>query len=480
MAAARESDLKEIISELSSESSVVSSGFRPRRRTRAHQQKALESWEANDRRGILEHATGSGKTFTALCAIGQMLELGLVPLVLVPSEKLLKQWSEEIREEFGDMFCALLLAGGGHIEWRTKKLLRTWTSPSENEKNRIVLSTLATAVSRQFGSLLREGEHLFLVADEVHRMGSAECRKLLSLNVGPRLGLSATPRRAGDPVGTRLIMEFFGGVLDPVYTLADGIEDNILTPYFYHVHSVHLTEEEQEQWEKETREISRRVAIGASNGQSAGDVLASMQNLLIRRARIAKSAANKISTAREVVQAYYTPKQKWIVYCDDQVQLHNVQEALRRVDIRAYEYHSNMRGDRETTLAAFDATGGIVVSIRCLDEGVDIPSVTHALILASSQNPREFIQRRGRVLRKFDGKAYAEIHDVLVLPGESQLDENTENVSGLRILETEIARAIEFGKHAENPSCVTELERIACRFGVDLRTLVEGGHESDE
>jgi len=134
-----------------------------------------------------------------------------------------------------------------------------------------------------------------------------------------------------------------------------------------------------------------------------------------------------------------------------------------------------MRGDREQTLRRFEINGGVLVSIRCLDEGVDIPSVSHALILASSKNPREFIQRRGRVLRRASNKPLAFVHDAIVVP--SALGQNE---PGSAIVEGELARAVEFGRSAENPSAITDLELIAQRFGLDLAELSEEGVEDNE
>lgn len=134
-----------------------------------------------------------------------------------------------------------------------------------------------------------------------------------------------------------------------------------------------------------------------------------------------------------------------------------------------------MTGDLRRTLSLFESHGGVVVSIRCLDEGVDIPAVSHALILASSKNPREYIQRRGRVLRRSPGKALAHIHDVLVTP----LFDPDEPPS-TAILEGELARAIEFGAHALNPGAVTDLERLAIEHGIDWRRLTGVGTEQDE
>jgi superfamily II DNA or RNA helicase len=143
------------------------------------------------------------------------------------------------------------------------------------------------------------------------------------------------------------------------------------------------------------------------------------------------------------------------------------------------QYHSSMSGNKEQTVRLFEANGGIVVSIRCLDEGVDIPSVTHALILASSKNPREYVQRRGRVLRRFEGKSVANIHDVLVLP--SVLEESlAEEDPKLNIIAGEITRSLEFGRSAMNPAAITDLERIALRFSSDYKALLGEGYEDEE
>lgn len=140
-----------------------------------------------------------------------------------------------------------------------------------------------------------------------------------------------------------------------------------------------------------------------------------------------------------------------------------------------FEYHTAMVGDPQRTLDLFEAQGGIVVSIRCLDEGVDIPAVSHALILASSKNPREFIQRRGRVLRKSPTKSISHVYDVLVTPLF-----DPDEPPALAILEGELARAIEFGTHAINPGCITDLQRLAIEHGVDWTEIINAGIEDEE
>ena len=314
------------------------------------------------------------------------------------------------------------------------------------------------------------------VIDEVHRAGAIEASKILELESGPRLGLSATPERAGDPEGTARILDYFGGIVPPPFTLNDAIAAGALTQYSYHVYRIDLTADEQERWSDLTKKISVQYARMKSKKGNTEDLQRKLKVDLIRRARIVKAASNKVEAAVKIVNENYTVGSRWIVYCDDQTQLGQIRDAIGGSIVeKVYEYHSAMTGSRENTLAVFERYGGIVVSIRCLDEGVDIPAVDTALILASSRNPREYVQRRGRVLRKHKGKHLSTIHDVLVTPVIDP-DEPPET----SIVEGEIARAIEFGKSAINPSCIASLERLAIEFGLEFDKLITAGIEIDD
>jgi len=338
---------------------------------------------------------------------------------------------------------------------------------------------MQTAAMPEFRAALRQGAQLFLVVDEVHRAGSPNHLQLLSIETGPRLGLSATPRRAGDPAGTGRIFDYFGGIVPPPFTLQDAIKSGALTPYFYDVHTVTLNDTEQQAWDEITKRIRRIAAQSRSAKDPAPGLDTQLKQLLIERARVLKQASAKAAAAGEIIQGNYERGQKWIVYCDDVVQLEAVRADLGRRGIESIEYHSAMTGDKGQTIRLFEVNGGIVVSIRCLDEGVDIPSVTHALILASSKNPREYIQRRGRVLRRAEGKSVACIHDVLVLPSTPGEEERADDPR-LNIVGGEITRALEFGKSALNPAAITDLERIALRYTADYKALTGTGYEEDD
>ena len=444
------------------------------RTPRPHQVAALDAWAERGRRGIFEHATGSGKTFTALCTIRDSLERGEVPLVLVPSELLLKQWRDELAKMPEAEQLQLLVCGGGHREWEEQRRLPLWSRDDSSGEKRVVLATMQTASSDSFRRLLRDGVHLFVVADEVHRIGSPTHRRLLEIASGPRLGLSATPRRSGDEAGTAALMGYFEGVVPPPFSLQDAIAAGTLTPYWYRPHQVSLSADEQGEWDHLTAQIAKRLAIHGDDGPCLLDE--AIKHLYIRRARIAKKAAGKVSLAASVVQRHFEPGQRWLVYCEDQEQLRVVRDAIEEAGLPSVlEYHSAMDGDPASTLRLFEGTGGIMVAIRCLDEGVDIPAATHALILASSRNPREFIQRRGRVLRTAPDKSMAHVHDAIVLP--SGIDREVPIGSMVR---GELARAIEFGQHAENPDGIVELKMIAVEYGLDWQVLTEEGFEVDE
>lgn len=436
-----------------------------------HQELALSHWEANGRRGIFEHATGSGKTFTAICAINNALSRDEKPLIIVPSQLLLQQWFNELKATFESIGLEILCCGAGNVKWRTDSLLTTWTRPSK--KKRCVVATCATASTSEFGSRIISGQHIFMVADEVHRLGSDENQKIFEIDSGPRLGLSATPRRAGDAKGTQAIFDYFGPIIDPPYTLQDAINDGRLTPYSYRAHAIRLTDEEHDRWLELTTKISRLAGQNKSNPNITSEQR--LKFALIERSRVIKSASNKVPFAVEILNAQYRDGDRWIVYCDSVVQLQSLMVELKRAGLPVNEYHSSMTGDPVLTLRYFEDYGGIIVSIRCLDEGIDIPSVSHALILASSSNPREFIQRRGRVLRRSVGKRIAYIHDVIVIPRIVD-----DQVEGASILMGELSRALEFGKSAINPLAINDLEMIATQFNIDITKFSGEGVEDEQ
>ena len=374
-------------------------------------------------------------------------------------------------EEIPD--CVWLASGAGNIGWKKNNKLKNFLSDNTPGLKRIVISTMQTASSDEFLSQMPRNTNLMIVGDEVHQVGSVNNSKALTIAANKRLGLSATPIRYGDPEGTQKIFDYFGNVMPPVISLYDAIQAGRLVDYEYFPHVISLTASEAEEWKKISKDIRRELAItNTTDGPLKLSNKAKM--LLIARSRIAKKSSVKVGLAARVIKESYSKGESWLVYCEDQEQLKEVADAIRAIGITPLIYFSDMEGDSSETLRLFQMQGGVLVSIRCLDEGVDIPSISHALILASSQNPRQFIQRRGRVLRKHFSKVFAGIHDAIVVP--VSLEDEPEQLS---LLKSELIRAYEFSRHAMNKSGGEELTIIAGKLGIDLNEFITDGIEED-
>ncbi|MDQ7777802.1 MAG: DEAD/DEAH box helicase family protein [Paracoccus aminovorans] len=445
-----------------------------RRQPLPHQTEALEAWRRQGCRGIFEHATGTGKTFTAIVAIRDHVRTGKPALVLVPSRLLLHQWAEEINDEIPD--AALMLAGDGQNRWKLHGRLKSMTAADLELGPRVTLAMMPTAATDLFLAGVAVSDELLLVVDEVHQIGSPINSRALKIAAGLRLGLSATPRRYGDTEGTKRLMDYFGGVVPPPITLGDAMKAGRLVPYQYFPHAISLNADEADQWLDFTNRIKKEIARSSTDANGKKLLSERAKMLLIQRSRIAKKATAKVDLAVRTIKREYRDGQSWLIYCEDSEQLGDVVNALRVTGIETIEYHSNMIGDRVATMEWFHKFGGILVSIKCLDEGVDIPKVSHALILASSQNPRQFIQRRGRVLRISPGKNMAQIHDAIVRPLSSESEPEQ-----LGLLRGELIRAIEFANGAINKSAGAELRAIAMEMGIDVDDLAaRDGVEEDD
>jgi len=425
-----------------------------------HQKDALEAWKKQGYRGIFEHATGSGKTFTALIALKDHLIEDGVAIVLVPDRLLHKQWADEIKDEIPE--ATILKAGDGYNRWRKNRRLQHFTQQGEGFGQRVVLVTMGTAYKPEFLGAISGGDHLMIVADEVHEIGSKENSKAMTIQAGKKLGLSATPVRYSDSIGTQKIIDYFGPIVQPPFTLIDAIKSGRLVEYEYLPQEIRFTQEESDNWEIATKDISKEFARSQKDENGSPIPSAKLQNMLIQRARIAKKAEAKVPYAVKTVVDNYTEGESWLIYCEDQFQLGEVKSALEKKGLSPCEYHTNMEGDAAASLDWFKKFGGIMVSIRCLDQGVDIPKISHAIILASSQNPRQFIQRRGRVLRTCPGKYKAVIYDAVMVPICLESEPGQ-----LSLLKSELQRSIQFSKTAMNKSGSNKLINIAIELGID-------------
>ena len=415
-----------------------------------HQRKAIEQWEGNDRVGILSMATGSGKTLTALAAASHCVDLNLL-LIAAPRKNLVDQWKEEV-ERFTN-FPEPLLIYKNASSWQDRLFSKLraghrngWPQPL------VLIGSLQSLGGSRFQSVLDDAgipEQSLIIVDEVHNVGAPTYQKIMNTEYTWRLGLSATPERHYDEEGTGVIMEYFEKAVFS-YTMEQALKDDHLTPYAYHVYAAHLSEEEYEYYLKLTRQIL------AARGQSE-DATVTMQTnnrldgdqpgieqLLFRRAGILKKAVSKTDVIQQVLQDH--PPERSLIYCADREQLEDVGAVLSTANIPHLKYIGETpMAQRHAALDGL-ASGDVpvLVAIDCLDEGVDVPAVDAAIILASSTNDRQFIQRRGRVLRKYSNKVRAKLIDIISLPPTSV------GQDGRWMLQGELERAKKMAKLADN------------------------------
>lgn len=438
------------------------------RKLMEHQSLVLEDWKAQDHRGIVNFATGAGKTLTAIEGVKRWTNEGGAAVILVPGRDLHSQWIREIETELPN--AQILPAGAGHNKADWMQLLPIFTAPSNSaDTRRLVVTTNATFASNDFQRRLKAGNHLLVVADEMHRAGSNKVLPALEqTECGATLGLSATFRRPFDEGGTDRLVEFFGPVLSPVIGLAEALILGLLVPYDYRLHEVTLDDEEQEQYEELTRRIGQLIGQGEAVGEPDGP----LQMLLVKRARVLKQAKAKVPVAVDILAKEYQTGDRWLAYCDDKTQLAAVVEQCLEVGLPALAFYSGMPSDRDAVIRSLGEHGGIVVAIRCLDEGIDIPVTDHALILASSTVDREYIQRRGRVLRRSPatGKVSAEVHDLMLV-----------DAIGGALTKSEALRALEFVRLARNPAARERLKVIVSlsQDPIELSGLLDIEEEGD-
>jgi len=416
---------------------------------RPYQELAVERWLQNDCRGLLEMATGTGKTITALAgaaaAYTQRERQALV--VLVPYLHLLEQWEVEARSFGYDP----VLCSSAHQRWYPRASSRIDDFNINAITHTCLLAVHATAAGELFQKLLSRvpGESLLLIADEAHALGADKLRNALSPDAGMRLGLSATPRRWFDELGTGVLLNYFSGIVYE-FPLEEAI-GLYLTPYDYHPVPVELTAEEMTRYQ----ELSARIALAAKRAETDENEQIRLERLLLERAGLVWRARNKLPVLLELVtrikdeaKERAEPLSHMLIYCAPG-EHSAVLRQVSSLGLRCHEFvHSVSLRDRREVLEAF-ATGDIqvLVAIKCLDEGVDVPSTRTAVFMASTTNPREFVQRRGRILRRSRGKSVAVIFDLVVTPPKPA---RAWQDAGRSLLRREMPRFAEFSSAARN------------------------------
>ncbi|WP_028324757.1 DNA phosphorothioation system restriction enzyme [Desulfatirhabdium butyrativorans] len=447
---------------------------------RPYQVDAIRAWCKAGGKGIFSMATGSGKTPTALTLASKVAEKNkpFALIVICPYINLCRQWIREM--------AAFGLRAIGCFEGS-----RNWQTEFEEGYQRLTLglsqahaivATNSTFLSEGFQSRLHPhvvsgAVHHLLIADEVHNLGAKRIKEALPEGVPLRLGLSATPERHYDPVGTSAVLRYFGGVVYE-YSLSQAIAEGRLCRYRYFPILVKLTNDEADAYEEITIQLARFFHGNEIDDEMEQTAL----RLLIKRARLLAGAVNKLEALDRVLESIGEPPRKAIFYCgdgrttdtisDDEVkQIQAVAHLLGekhglRVRNFTYRETSQVREEILRDLSSGFLDG--VVAIRCLDEGIDLPDLRMGFLLASSTNPRQFVQRRGRLLRNAPGKNQAVIYDFVVQPPDlgGRLDDDGFNMER-SFFQRELRRIVEFCRMAENgPEALHSLHELRLDYNL--------------
>ena len=446
---------------------------------RDYQKNALNAWIENKYKGFFAMATGTGKTITSLnCLLHLYREEGSYKcLILVPTISLVDQWKKECTR-FG--FRNIIKISSKEKGWKDA-VMRIVTNSYFNLKNisYVIIATYASFAKSETCSRIEElSSSTLLIADEAHNMGSTLMLKAMKRVVFQRrIGLSATPHRQYDPQGNRSINDFFG-IKDHYtfeYSMAEAIEKGVLCKYRYFPHVVNLNEDEMEQY----LILSKQIAKFFHDDTEMFDDDPVLTALLLKRKRIIHKAVNKLVKFKEIINDLYRekgnlkytmiyapegvcPDDSYYNVVDDRDEIEDSGDEIPLINLytmlvaetnkyTTVEQFTARETDRDRILRDFaNGVTDVLVAMKCLDEGVDVPRAENAIFCASTGNPRQFIQRRGRILRIHENKSMAYIHDLVVVP---YVDYDIESFNMERsMLKRYLLRVSDFAKIATNSS----------------------------
>lgn len=435
---------------------------------RDYQKEAINNWIDAGKRGIFEMATGTGKTFTSLGCLDVVKKEcssnydPLLTVIVMPTAHLVDQWEEDVLKFDFDV---VIKAYSANSSWK-KDLPDYLLDLSIGElENVVILTTHTTASGSEFRDMVKEcGVDSFLIVDEVHGIGSKTHKLALEPFYNYRLGVSATPERWMDDVGNEAIFSFFGDIVYK-FTLSDALirinpstGKTFLTPYDYYPIFVELTDDEFDDYATYSSIIAQLYSKLKSNPKNKSEIKLQIKNKLLARQKILNIAENKYIEFRNLFSNIYEQSEgklkNLLIYCHNSDQLNKVSNILNDFDLIKHKFTgSETISDRLILLEQF-SKGNVnaLVAMKCLDEGVDVPSAEIAIIMASTSNPREYIQRRGRILRRYENKDLAIIYDMIVTMSDRQIRRlsSSERNLELQIMEKEAERYREFARDAKN------------------------------
>lgn len=460
---------------------------------RPYQKEAINKWAENDYRGIFDMATGTGKTYTGLGAVARLYEdkKRLAIIIVCPYQHLVEQWVEDI--ELFNMIPTIGYSASKQKNWK-KRLEDDILDFSLGVINTFCFVTTNATYSSKFVTeqMKQLGKDTLLLVDEAHNFGSPNLRARLYPNIQYRLALSATLDRHGDEEGTDALKAYFGDKCIE-YDLKRAIDEKKLTPYYYYPVLIYLDDDEYEKY-KELSYLASKECHKDKHGKLL--ITEKGKRLLLQRARVVAGAKGKLTKLRELMEKYKNDTHI-LVYCgatrtqdfsndsserdeEGERQIVSVSKMLgNELGMKVTHFTSNESAEEREVIKQCFATASpyqAIIAIKCLDEGVNIPSIKTAFILASTTNPKEYIQRRGRVLRLAKDKPYAVIYDFVTLtePMEDINPYNPDFNCEKALAKRELQRIKEFGKIAKNARDSDELiNDIESAFGITEKETEE-------
>ena len=466
---------------------------------REYQKKAFDSWKKSQC-GLFNMATGTGKTLTSLnCLLQIYKQFGYYKaIILVPTVTLVEQWEKECRKfDFQHVVkvCSRNKDWKGEIDRLTMK---ENFNPTNSPINYVVISTYASfARDNVFHDLMSLSKKCLLIADEAHNMGSKRILDRID-SVGERfkrrIGLSATPERQFDEKGNKELRRFFNSENEYtfVFSMEEAIKNKFLCEYYYYPHVVRLCDDEMYDYMEISQKLGKIYRYNGGNLDLDDEIV---RALLLKRRRIIHKARNKQDAFKYIIEERYKEKgnlKYTLVYVPEGLKPDSVADVYDSSDVVEDDMEADklideytqivMNVSNSTTVRKFvsgqknresileDFENGdleVLTSMKCLDEGVDVPRSELAIFCASTGNPRQFIQRRGRILRTHKDKKYACIHDLVVVPdiGADCVDYDMER----KLILSELKRVRDFASLSRNLDySYIELEEVLNFYNVPL------------
>ena len=451
---------------------------------REYQKEAFEAWKKNNYTGVFAMATGTGKTITSLnCLLNLFNESGAYRvIILVPSIALLNQWEKEVK---AFNFHKILKVGGGN-NW--EKELATYVSNFNwgIKDDIVIISTYGSFVTNKFLKYFNKiDKELLLIEDEAHNIGARNIKaKLSRIKSEKKIGLSATPKRIYDEEGTDDLNTFFND--SPLYTysfdMQKALNEGFLTEYKYFPKIVELNDNEFEEYV----DISKKLLkfFDFEKGQFKNDPV--VEILLLKRKNIIHKATNKISCFKSILKELkkvnklsyvftYVPEGYILDENDERERIMDkfiLAGASTCPELKINSYTADESNLNDLLRGFSEGRIDLLYAMKMLDEGVDVPRAEIGIFCSSTGNPRQFIQRRGRLLRKHPSKTFATIYDMIVIP---KLSNNASEFFNMEknLVTNEIRRVAYFASLSMNYYDTNRnLEDVLNKYDINLDKII--------